>query len=62
MHFFVLFRAFGGSCDLIGFPIVWNACGNAGVALGRSETVVGRRNDNDEQRFGPPAPRPFAFR
>ena len=44
MHVFVLFRAFGGSCDLVGFPIVWNACGNAGVALVRSETVVGRRN------------------
>eukprot|EP00966_Prymnesium_polylepis_P248239 5739598-Prymnesium_polylepis.1 len=42
MHFFVFFRASGGSCDLFGFPIVWNACRNAGGALFRSETVVGR--------------------
>ena len=24
--------------------------------------VIGNTYDNDEQRFGPPAPRPFAFR
>eukprot|EP00966_Prymnesium_polylepis_P278660 6437866-Prymnesium_polylepis.1 len=33
MHFFVFFRAFGGLCDIFGFPIVWNACGNAGGGL-----------------------------
>ena len=46
LAFFRVFRAFGGSCDLFGFPIVWNACGNAGGALVRSETVVGRGNDS----------------
>eukprot|EP00966_Prymnesium_polylepis_P064585 1497773-Prymnesium_polylepis.1 len=31
------------------------------AAPGRA-TEIGYFDDNDEQRFGPPAPRPFAFR
>eukprot|EP00966_Prymnesium_polylepis_P117003 2703738-Prymnesium_polylepis.1 len=30
-------------------------------AKSKTDTCKITRNDNDEQRFGPPAPRPFAF-